>query len=215
MKIFRDHLNSLRFLGFGLSFVAASGWLSGQNGANPFLRPGSNRPPPAPAVNPNPTPTAAPKPVNPNLELRGYFRYRGVDHFSIFDKVKNRGFWLVEGLSNDAGVEVGSFDPEKDELRLKNGTTLTLRASSGKTLPVPGQGKSKPSSVAKKAPQTRTVPVRAANGTIIRRTVNIPPRKPTAAGTTVVVPGRPVPPGSTRPSSAPGGRVRMVGQPNR
>ena len=113
--------------------------------------------------------------------------------------------------AKDAGVEVGSFDPEKDELRLKNGTTLSLRASTSKTLPVPGQGKPKPIA-AKKPSQTRTVPVRAANGTIIRRAVTIPPRKPTGSSNAVVVPGRPVPPGSTRPSSAPGGRVRMVGQ---
>ena len=212
MNTTRNHLCVVCLLGLGLLYPTSSGWLFGQNGgANPFLRPGSNRPPPTPAVNPNPTPPPAPKPVNPNLELRGYFRYRGLDHFSIFDKVKNKGFWLVEGLANDAGVEVGSFDPEKDELRLKNGTTLSLRASTGKTLPVPGQGKPKPVA-AKKPSQTRTVPVRAANGTIIRRAVTIPPRKPTGSGNAVVVPGRPVPPGSTRPSSASGGRVRMVGQ---
>ena len=165
---------------------------------NPFLPPGAKSArPPAPVVRQAPI-AQKPKPVNPNLELRGIFRYRDVWHFSIHDEVKNKGYWVTPGDSlTEENIEVESFDEANEVLKLKGGMTLALKESSLKTLPVPGQGKPKP--IAKKPTPPKTVPKRTTftppGG--MRRTVTIPPR----AG---------VPP--VRPPTSSGGRVRVVGQ---
>ena len=137
--------------------------------------------------------------MNPNLELRGIFRYRDVWHFSIHDKVKNKGYWVTEGDAlSEAGVEVEGFDDENEVLKLKGGMTLALKESFNKTLPVPGQGKPKP--IAKKPtapkPPVRRVALPSRGG--VKRTVTIPPRLPNPAG---------------KPRTTTGGRVRVVGKP--
>lgn len=164
---------------------------------NPFLPPGAQSArPPAPVVRQAPI-AQKPKPVNPNLELRGIFRYRDVWHFSIHDKVKNKGYWVTPGDSlTEENIEVESFDEANEVLKLKGGMTLALKESSLKTLPVPGQGKPKP--IAKKPTTPKTIPQsRPTPSGSMRRTVTIPPR----AG---------VPP--VRPPTSSGGRVRVVGQ---
>ena len=161
---------------------------------NPFLPPGAKSArPPAPVVRQTPI-AQKPKPVNPNLELRGIFRYRDVWHFSIHDKVKNKGYWVTPGDSlTEDNIEVESFDEANDVLKLKGGMTLALKPSSLKTLPVPGQGKPRP--IAKKSTPPKPVVNRATftrpGG--MRSTVTIPPRAP-------------------RPPTSSGGRVRLVGQ---
>jgi hypothetical protein len=162
---------------------------------NPFLPPGAKSArPPAPVVRQTPI-AQKPKPVNPNLELRGIFRYRDVWHFSIHDKVKNKGYWVTSGDSlTEDNIEVESFDEANDVLKLKGGMELELKRSSLKTLPVPGQGKARP--IAKKPTPPRPTVKRATftrpGG--MRTTLTIPPRVP------------------ARPPTSSGGRVRVVGQ---
>ena len=48
--------------------------------------------------------------------------------FSIFDKGKNKGVWLKKGDSFDDGkVEIESFDPDTEAVKLKGGFTLSLK----------------------------------------------------------------------------------------
>ena len=124
--------------------------------SNPFLPPGARTVrPPAPAVKQLPA-APKPKPINPNLELRGIFRYRDVWHFSIHDKVKNKGYWVTPGDAlTEANIEVESFDEANDVLKLKGGVSLSLRESANKTLPVPGQGK--PKSITRKPTRPMTI----------------------------------------------------------
>ena len=83
-------------------------------------------------------PPPSPTPINSNLELRGFFKYAGAWHFAIFDKVKNKGFWLKKGESFDNGkVQIESFNPETSVVKMKGGQTLTLKASEHKVMPVP------------------------------------------------------------------------------
>ena len=165
--------------------------------SNPFLPPGAKTVrPPAPAVKQLPV-APKPKPINPNLELRGIFRYRDVWHFSIHDKVKNKGYWVTPGDAlTEANIEVESFDEANDVLKLKGGVSLSLRESANKTLPVPGQGK--PKSITRKptTPRPTSNRVIPSNSGGVRRTVTIPPRAPSR------VPARP--PASTS------GRPRLV-----
>jgi len=165
--------------------------------SNPFLPPGAKTSrPPAPVVKPMPV-APKPKPVNPNLELRGIFRYRDVWHFSIYDKVKNKGFWVTPGDAlTEANIEVESFDEANDVLKLKGGMSLSLRESANKTLPVPGQGK--PKAITRKPSAKPTANrVTFPNPSGVRRTVTIPPRSS-------------APP--IRPPTSSGGRVRIVGK---
>ena len=177
-----------------LSVLFFPGFLFSQE--NPFLPPGAkNARPPAPVVRQVPV-APKPKPVNPNLELRGTFRYREVWHFNVFDKVKNKGFWITPGDAlTEANIEVESFDEAKDVLKLKGGMSLSLRESAGKTLSVPGQGKPKP--IAKKPPvKTSSSRVGIPTQGGAKRTVTIPPRAP----------ARP----PVRPTSSSSGRPRLV-----
>ena len=66
--------------------------LSSHAQSNPFLRPGSQNRKPTSIVKPAPPPPS-PKPVNSNLELRGFFKFEGTWHFALFDKVKNKGYF--------------------------------------------------------------------------------------------------------------------------
>ena len=74
---------------------------------------------PPPTVRPAPPPPA-PKPINSNLELRGFFKFQEIWHFAIFDKVKNRGFWLKKGESFDDGkVQIESFNLDTESIKMK------------------------------------------------------------------------------------------------
>ena len=161
--------------------------------SNPFLPPGAKTArPPTPVVTSMPV-SPKPKPVNPNLELRGIFRYRDVWHFSIHDKVKNKGYWITPGDAlTEANIEVESFDEANDVLKLKGGISLSLRTSANKTLPVPGQGK--PKSITKKPTTPRPTSNRVSSSRPggVRRTVTIPPRAP------------------SRPPASSAGRPRLV-----
>lgn len=118
--------------------------LNGQN--NPFLRPGSNSPKPPVIQRPAPPP---PKPIprNPNIEFRGYYEFEGVWRLALFDKAKNQGFWLVEGEVLE-GIEVESFNPDTEVIKLTGGLSLSLKDSDKSVLPVPsGQVKSSKSPI--------------------------------------------------------------------
>lgn len=105
--------------------------------ANPFLRPGDLSKKTQPIVRPAPPPPA-PKPINSNLELRGFFKFQEVWRFAIFDKVKNKGFWLKKGESFDNGkVQIESFNPDTESIRMKGGQNLTLKSSQHRVMPVP------------------------------------------------------------------------------
>ena len=131
---------------------------------NPFLRPGSNAPKPPVIQRPAPPP---PKPIprNPNIEFRGYYEFEGVWRVALFDKVKKQGFWLVEGEIVE-GIEIESFNPDTESIKLKGGLSLSLKDSDKSVLPVPsGQVKSsKPAILGKPANQ-------------VKKTIIPPPRR--------------------------------------
>ena len=140
---------------------------------NPFERPGSRQAKPPAIIRPAPPPPA-PKSINPNIELRGIFKFRDEWHFSLFDRGLNRGAWLKIGESFDDGkVEIEGFNPDTEELKLKGGISLTLKNASNAVLPVPsGQPVKKTAQAPKVAP-----PNRASNFPGNRpRAITIPPR---------------------------------------
>ena len=154
--------------------------LANQCQVNPFERGGPKRPRPAPIIRPAPPPPA-PKPINPNIEFRGVFKYKGQWHFSLFNKSVNKGAWVMKGESfNDGNVEVEDYNPESDVLKLKGGVTRSLITSYNKILPVPSglpvkKAIKKPKPIipnrtpviSGSRPRTITVPPR----------VNLPPKK--------------------------------------
>lgn len=149
---------------------------------NPFLRPGSNRPKP---VIQKPTPTLPPpKPQNTNIELRGFFKFRDQWYFSIFDKAKNKGVWLKKGETFDDGkVEIESFNPDTEVLKMKGGITLSLKKSDNKVLSVPSAMPVKKPPVSKSPTSNKPkIPPRVTTSNGVRtitsggRTITIPPR---------------------------------------
>ena len=155
---------------------------------NPFLRPGSNKPKPV-IQKPSPPPPP-PRPQNTNLELRGFFKFSDQWYFSIFDKAKNKGVWLKKGDSYDDGkVEVESFNPDTEVVKLKGGFTLSLKKSENRVLSVPSGMPVKktppktPTSSKPKIP-TRVSPPQSGVRKIVTsggRTITIPPRNPVPA----------------------------------
>ena len=140
------------------------------------MRPGSQNAKPPTVVKPAPPPPS-PTPINSNLELRGFFKYAGAWHFAIFDKVKNKGFWLKKGESFDNGkVQIESFNPETSVVKMKGGQTLTLKASEHKVMPVPS---AQPVKKTSPTPPKKS-PVRLPTSSNLPR-VKIPPRKPSVA----------------------------------
>ena len=111
-------MKSLFLTLYSLGLIVVS--LKGQN--NPFLRPGSNSPKPPVIQRPAPPP---PKPIprNPNIEFRGYYEFEGVWRVALFNKVKNQGFWLVEGEVLE-GIEVESFNSDTEVIKLKGEQSL-------------------------------------------------------------------------------------------
>ena len=155
------------------------------NGQNPFLRPGSNKPRPV-IQRPTPPPPP-PKPQNTNLELRGFFKFKDEWFFSIFDKGKNKGVWLKKGDSFDDGkVEIESFNPDTEVVKLKGGFTLSLKKSENKILAVPsGMPVKKPTPKASASTKPKPVPRQVTSPSGVRRivtssgkTITIPPRNP-------------------------------------
>ena len=140
---------------------------------NPFERPGSRQKKPPPIIRPAPPPPA-PKSINPNIELRGMFKFRNEWHFSLFDRAQNKVAWLKMGESFDDGkVEIEGFNPDTEELKLKGGLSLSLKNASKSVITVPsGQPVKKSSSPPKVA-----APNRASNFPGNRpRAITIPPR---------------------------------------
>ena len=171
------------FLFFGVvSYVYAQ---------NPFLQPGSNKP--RPVIQKPTPPPPPPKPQNTNIELRGFFKFRDEWHFSIFDKAKNKGVWLKKGESFDDGkVEIESFNPDTEVLKIKGGITLSLKKSENKFIQVPSgmpvkKPASKPSTTSSKPRSpvnvsttkngVRTITSGGRTITIPPRSTNIPPKK--------------------------------------
>jgi hypothetical protein len=155
-------------LASAITFTSAN-----QSSINPFERGGPKRPRPAPIIRQAPPPPA-PKPINPNIEFRGLFKYQDEWHFSLFNKSTNKGAWIKKGESFDGGkVEVEDFNPESEVLKLKGGVTLSLIKSNNKILPVP-------SGLPVKKPTTKPRPVIPNRNPVISgnrpRTITVPPR---------------------------------------
>lgn len=145
-------------------------------GQNPFLRPGSQKPKPVVVQRPVPPPPP-PRPQNTNIELRGFFKFKGEWYFSLFDKAKNKGVWLQKGESFDDGkVEVESFNPDTEILKMKGGITLSLKKSDGKVLSVPSSMPVKKAKAIKPTVSNTNAPRRIV--TSGGRTITIPPRNP-------------------------------------
>lgn len=157
---------------FGLLFFYS--YLFAQN---PFLRPGSQKPKPVVVQRPAPPPPP-PRPQNTNMELRGFFKFKGEWYFSLFDKSKNKGVWLQEGEAFDDGkVEIDSFNEVTEVLKMKGGITLSLKKSDGKILSVPS---AMPVRKTKANPQPEKPAVNAPRRIVTSggRTITIPPRNP-------------------------------------
>ena len=124
--VFSKHLKVSFF--FMFSSICWAGVAS-----NPFLRPGSNRPPPV--VNtPPPPPKPAPNPaIAKEVEFRGYFLLKGIPHFCVFNKKANFGEWIKLTEKTHEEFQAQAFDLEIETLTLAfNGQdfTLTLQQSS-------------------------------------------------------------------------------------
>lgn len=123
MRVFILHSIFFTFCPFAL--------LGGVAG-NPFLRP-TVVPPPAPAVLPPP-----PKPqVNPSLakevQFRGYFLFKGVPHFCIFNTKSNHGEWIKLNEKTYEEFEAHSFDLKAESLTLHfNGQEIILTLEESK-----------------------------------------------------------------------------------
>lgn len=157
-------------------FLLLNLWVTFAFGQNPFLRPGSNKPRPPVVTRPVPPPPP-PKPQNTNLELRGFFKFKGEWIFSIFDKSTQKGMWLKKGESlKDGGVKIESFNPETEVLKMAGGTTLSLKESEHKVLQVPS-GIPVPQKAAAPSPSKNLKPAVSNRITLQGgRTVTIPPR---------------------------------------
>ena len=120
-----------------LSFIVLSSFSWGGVAGNPFLRPGSNRPPPT--ISPPPPP---PKPmIDPafakEVEFRGYFLLKGIPHFCIFNKKSNFGEWIKLSEKTYEEYKAQSFDLESETLTLAfNGQDFTLSLEQSKASPV-------------------------------------------------------------------------------
>lgn len=125
---------------FVISFLLLfTSFLVGSVAPNPFLRPGSRKPPP-----PSPPPQPPKPQVNPEIfkevEFRGFFLLNGVPHFCIFNKKANLGEWIRLSEKTYEAFEAESFDLKTETLTLAyNGQKYTFSleeskgGSSGKT----------------------------------------------------------------------------------
>jgi hypothetical protein len=120
-----------------LAFVIFSPFCFGGVASNPFLRPGSNRPPPQ-VTPPPPPPKPAPNPAIANeVEFRGYFLLKGIPHFCIFNKKANLGEWIKLTEKTYEEFEAQAFDLESETLTLAfNGQDFTLTLEQSKSTPM-------------------------------------------------------------------------------
>ena len=120
------------FILHSIFFTFCSFALQGGVAGNPFLRP-TVAPPPAPVV-----PPPQPKPqVNPSLakevQFRGYFLFKGVPHFCIFNTKSNHGEWIRLNEKTFEEFEAHSFDLEAESLTLHfNGQEIILTLEESK-----------------------------------------------------------------------------------
>ncbi|WP_407680761.1 hypothetical protein, partial [Candidatus Chordibacter forsetii] len=120
-----------------LSFIVLSSFSWGGVAGNPFLRPGSNRPPPT--ISPPPPP---PKPmIDPafakEVEFRGYFLLKGIPHFCIFNKKSNFGEWIKLSEKTYEEYKAQAFDLKSETLTLAfNGQDFTLSLEQSKSSPI-------------------------------------------------------------------------------
>ena len=103
---------------------------------NPFLRPGSNRPPP-PVNTPSPPPKPVPNPAfAKEVEFRGYFLLKGIPYFSIFNKKANMGEWIKLNEQTYEEFKAQAFDLESETLTLAfSGQDFTLTLEQSKSIP--------------------------------------------------------------------------------
>jgi len=109
---------------------------SGGVANNPFLRPGSNRPPP-PVNTPPPPPKPVPNPAfAKEVEFRGYFLLKGIPYFSIFNKKANMGEWIKLNEQTYEEFKAQAFDLESETLTLAfSGQDFTLTLEQSKSIP--------------------------------------------------------------------------------
>ena len=134
----------LVFILHSIFFISCSFALLGGVAGNPFLRP-SVAPPPAPAVLPPPPPKPQ---VNPSLakevQFRGYFLFKGVPHFCIFNTKSQHGEWIKLNEKTYEEFEAHSFDLKAESLTLHfNGQEIILTLEESK-VSNPGNIKSSP-----------------------------------------------------------------------
>lgn len=114
------------FILHSIFFISCSFALYGGVASNPFLRP-AVAPPPKPVVPPPP-----PKPqVNPSLakevQFRGYFLFKGVPYFCVFNTKSNHGEWIRLNEKTFEEFQAHSFDLEAESLTLHfNGQEIIL-----------------------------------------------------------------------------------------
>ena len=120
-----------------LALVIFSPFCFGGVASNPFLRPGSNRPPPQVAP-PPPPPKPAPNPAIANeVEFRGYFLLKGIPYFCIFNKKANMGEWIKLTEKTYEEFEAQTFDLATETLTLAfNGQDFTLTLEQSKSTPL-------------------------------------------------------------------------------
>ena len=150
------------FILLSIFFIFCSFALQGGVSGNPFLRP-TVAPPPAPAVPPPP-----PKPkVNPSLakevQFRGYFLYKGVPHFCIFNTKSNHGEWIQLNEETFEEFKAHSFDLESESLTLHfNGQEIILSLQESTT---GGANSTIPTSVSRPTPSNFSATSKASSST--------------------------------------------------
>jgi hypothetical protein len=111
---------------FGFVVLSSLSWAS--VASNPFLRPGSNRPPPQETPPPPSTPQPKIDPAfSKEVEFRGYFLLKGIPHFCIFNKKSNFGEWIKLTEKTEEDFVAQAFDLESETLTLAfSGQTFDL-----------------------------------------------------------------------------------------
>lgn len=116
-------------------------------------------------------------PMSSYLEVRGFFTWQGNTEVSIFDRRKNRSYWLRENQSMEE-ITVKSINVDQQSATLQDGANntadLTLKARSNQPLPIVGNTQS----AVTVTPAADNQPVQVSNqNTLQRRRVVIPRRR--------------------------------------
>jgi hypothetical protein len=203
-----------------LVLVIFSPFCFGGVASNPFLRPGSNRPPPQVTATP-PPPKPAPNPaIAQEVEFRGYFLLKGVPHFCIFNKKANMGEWIKLTEKTYEEFEAQAFDLATETLTLAfNGQDFTITLEQSKSTPPqtspasalpkvklpPGVSTSSSGSPKVMPPKPRTAPQLPdwlANRMASRTGSSYSSRSPSIGSTGQRSSGLPIPPSRTIPFSS-------------